>query len=83
MNAFGDVEGLPYLVMEYVEGTTVKEEMGRRQIRLQEDRVFFFALPLRIEGLDACWIRPIAVEPIDVGTRLAEIFLGMETLWES
>lgn len=64
------------------QGILIIEDMNNLD-RLQEDRVFFFALPLRIEGLDACWIRPIAVEPIDVGTRLAEIFLGMETLWES
>jgi len=63
-------------------GILVIEDMNNLD-RLQEERVFFLALPLPIEGLDACWIRPIAVEPIETGRRLAEIFLGTETLWES
>jgi arylformamidase len=63
-------------------GILIIEDMNNLDL-LQGPRVFFFALPLPIEGLDACWIRPIAVEPIETGRRLAEIFLGTKTLWES
>jgi arylformamidase len=63
-------------------GISIIEDMNNLDL-LKEDRVFFFALPLPVEGLDACWIRPIAVEPIETGRRLAEIFIGAETLWES
>jgi len=63
-------------------GILIIEDMNNLDL-LKEERVFFFALPLPIDGLDACWIRPIAVEPIDAGRRLAEIFLGSETLWEN
>lgn len=62
-------------------GILIIEDMNNLDL-LKQARVFFFALPLQIEGLDACWIRPIAVEPIEAGRRLAEIFLGPETTWE-
>jgi hypothetical protein len=58
------------------------EDMNNLDL-LNKQRVFFFALPLPIEGLDACWIRPIAVEPVEKGRQLAEILLGGETIWES
>jgi arylformamidase len=63
-------------------GILIIEDMNNLDL-LQNERVFLFALPLRIEKLDACWIRPIAVEPIETGRRLAEIFIGTATLWES
>jgi kynurenine formamidase len=63
-------------------GIPVIEDMNNLD-RLAEERVFFIALPLPIEGLDACWIRPIAVEPLTAGRKLAEIFLGTQTSWES
>ncbi len=63
-------------------GILIIEDMNNLD-KLKEKRVFFLALPLPIEGLDASWIRPIAVEPIEVGRRLAEIFLGSGTRWES
>jgi arylformamidase len=50
--------------------------------RLSEPRVFFVALPLPIEGLDASWIRPLAVEPLEAGRRLAEVFLAPDAQWE-
>lgn len=63
-------------------GILIIEDMNNLDL-LKQERVFFFALPLQVEGLDACWIRPIAVEPIEAGRRLTEIFLGPETTWES
>jgi arylformamidase len=63
-------------------GILIVEDMNNLDL-LKQQRVFFLALPLRIEGLDACWIRPIAVEPMEAGERLAEIFLGAQTSWES
>jgi arylformamidase len=63
-------------------GILIIEDMNNLD-KLKEKHVFFIALPLRIEGLDASWIRPIAVEPVEVGRRLAEVFLGEETVWES
>jgi arylformamidase len=63
-------------------GILIIEDMNNLD-KLKEKRVFFFALPLPIEGLDASWIRPIAVEPVEIGRRLAEVFLGEETFWES
>jgi arylformamidase len=63
-------------------GIPIIEDMNNLD-RLKGNRVFFLALPLPIEGLDASWIRPIAVEPVEVGRRLAEVFLGEETIWES
>jgi arylformamidase len=44
--------------------------------KLNDSRVFFFALPLPVEGLDASPIRPIAVEPLEVGNTLCDIFLS-------
>jgi len=46
--------------------------------KLDDNRVFFFALPLPIEGLDASPIRPIAVEPSKFGTMLAETLLSKD-----
>jgi arylformamidase len=63
-------------------GILIIEDMNNLE-RLRHKRVFFFALTLPIEGLDACWIRPIAVEPMEAGKRLVDIFLGPETHWES
>jgi arylformamidase len=63
-------------------GILIIEDMNNLD-RLKEKRVFFMSLPLPIEGLDACWIRPIAVEPMEAGSQLAEIFLGVGTQWES
>jgi arylformamidase len=44
--------------------------------KLNDSRVFLFALPLPIEGLDASPIRPIAVEPLEIGIALRDIFLS-------
>jgi arylformamidase len=44
--------------------------------KLNDSRVFLFALPLPIEGLDASPIRPIAVEPLEAGNALRDIFLS-------
>jgi arylformamidase len=63
-------------------GILIIEDMNNLE-RLRHKRVFFFALSLPIEGLDACWIRPVAVEPMEAGKKLVEIFLGPETFWES
>ncbi len=49
--------------------------------KLKETRVFFIALTLPIEGLDASLIRPIAMEPLEAVRPLAEI-LSEETVWE-
>jgi arylformamidase len=46
--------------------------------KLNNDRVFFFALPLPIEGLDSSPIRPIAVEPPEIGHALCETFLSKD-----
>jgi kynurenine formamidase len=62
-------------------GILIIEDMNNLD-RLEGNRVFFFALPLPIEGLDASWIRPIAVEPVEAGLELTEIFLGEESIWE-
>jgi arylformamidase len=51
--------------------------------KLYDNRVFFFALPLRIEGLDACWIRPIAVEPLAAARNTEELFLAPGRDWIS
>jgi hypothetical protein len=51
--------------------------------KLYDRRVFFFTLPLRIEGLDACWLRPIAVEPLAAGREMAGLFLDPEREWIS
>ncbi len=62
-------------------GIPIVEDMNNLD-RLVAGRVFVLALPLLIEGLDACWIRPLAIEPEEAGHRLAEILLGPETVWE-
>ena len=61
-------------------GILVIEDLNNLD-RIEGSRVFFLALPLRIEGLDACWIRPLAVEPESAGARLAEVLLGADTQW--
>jgi arylformamidase len=63
-------------------GIPIIEDMNNLD-RLKAPRVFFLALPLRIEGMDACWLRPIAVEPLQEGWRLSELLLGPEAVWES
>ncbi len=62
-------------------GILIVEDMNNLD-KLREKRVFFFALPLLIKGLDACWVRPIAVEPIDVAGQLRQILVGSNTVWE-
>jgi arylformamidase len=49
--------------------------------KLKETRVFFIALTLPIEGLDASLIRPIAIEPLEAIRPFAEI-LSEEAVWE-
>lgn len=61
-------------------GILVIEDMNNLD-RIEGERVFFLALPLRIRGLDACWIRPLAVEPESAGAALAEVLLGADTEW--
>lgn len=61
-------------------GIPIIEDMNNLD-QLHDQRVFFFALPLRIEGLDACWIRPIAVEPLAAARDLAELLLDPGRVW--
>jgi arylformamidase len=61
-------------------GIPIIEDMNNLD-KLKEKRVFFFALPLPIEGLDACWIRPIAVEPLAAARNTAELFLDPGRVW--
>jgi arylformamidase len=49
--------------------------------KLKETRVFFIALTLPIEGLDASLIRPIAIEPLEAIRPLTKI-LSEEAVWE-
>lgn len=49
--------------------------------RLKDNRVFFIALPLPIEGLDASLIRPVAVEPLKAVKQLSSIF-SFGAIWE-
>ena len=51
--------------------------------KLQQDRVFFMAFTLPIEGLGASLLRPIALEPLDKCAAMIDIFLGSHTEWES
>lgn len=48
---------------------------------IKGDRVFFMAMPLPIKGLDASQLRPLAIEPIEVGRKLSEVFLNPEAEW--
>ncbi len=50
--------------------------------RLMEPKVFFMALPLPIEGLDASPIRPLAIEPLEAGNQLSAIFFAEDSCWE-
>jgi arylformamidase len=61
-------------------GIPIIEDMNNLD-KLHDNRVFFFTLPLRIEGLDACWIRPIAVEPLTAAQDMAELFLDPGRAW--
>jgi arylformamidase len=63
------------------QGIPIIEDMNNLD-KLSEAKVFFIALPLPIEGLDASWIRPLAVEPLEAGRRLAEVFLAPGARWE-
>jgi arylformamidase len=49
--------------------------------KLREPKVFFMALPLPIEELDASPLRPLAVEPLEAGKQLANIFSGEKSEW--
>ncbi|KPJ87231.1 MAG: hypothetical protein AMS17_09105 [Spirochaetes bacterium DG_61] len=49
--------------------------------KLKENRVFFIALTLPIEGLDASLIRPIAIEPLIAVKQLAGVFSELAE-WE-
>jgi len=49
--------------------------------KLEHRRVFFLALTLPIEDLDASPLRPIAIEPLEECEHLLNIFLGKETRW--
>lgn len=51
--------------------------------KLQNERVFFIALTLPIQGLDASPLRPLAIEPLEECGNLSDILLGPGTVFES
>jgi arylformamidase len=50
--------------------------------KLKGPKVFFMALPLPIEELDASPIRPLAIEPLEAGNQLSAIFFAEDSIWE-
>ncbi len=65
----------------FSEGIPLIEDMNNLD-KLSDDRVFLFAVPLPIIGLDASPLRPIAVEPCGAVEKLTEMFLDIENVWD-
>lgn len=75
----GDIKEVNHREL-FSNGIPLMEDMNNL-VELSDNRVFFFAMPMPIAGLDASSIRPIAIEPYKEGKILADMLLSKETQW--